>query len=144
MLIFTLTQFHKTKLKPELRGQSPRASYTFRKTAACRRSKSQLLRMSLPHGQRDGSLRQYSRFSRQEPLLFLPNSSSVVLKRLSGPRVTISYPIEILRGQTTRRHLPEHSVFICIVVKCWDISWGDAQAPKPCSTVFPFTTPYVR
>jgi hypothetical protein len=28
---------------------------------------------------------QYSRFSRQEPLLFLPSSSSVVLTRLNGP-----------------------------------------------------------
>jgi hypothetical protein len=38
------------------------------------------------HGQRDGSLRPYSRVSRPEPLLFLPSSSSVVLTRLSGPR----------------------------------------------------------
>jgi hypothetical protein len=30
--------------------------------------------------------RPYSRISRQEPLLFLPSSSSVVLTRLSGPR----------------------------------------------------------
>jgi hypothetical protein len=37
-------------------------------------------------GQRDGSLRPYSRLSRPEPLLFLPSSSSVVLTRLSGPR----------------------------------------------------------
>jgi hypothetical protein len=36
-------------------------------------------------GQRDGSFRPYSRFSRQEPLLFLSSSSSVVLTRLSGP-----------------------------------------------------------
>jgi hypothetical protein len=36
--------------------------------------------------QRDGSLRPYSRFSRPEPLLFLPSSSSVVLARLSGAR----------------------------------------------------------
>jgi hypothetical protein len=34
--------------------------------------------------QRDGSLRPYPRFSRSEPLLFLPTSSSVVLMRLSG------------------------------------------------------------
>jgi hypothetical protein len=40
----------------------------------------------VPRGQRDGSLRPYSRLSRQEPLLFLSNSSSVVLTRLSGPR----------------------------------------------------------
>jgi hypothetical protein len=37
-------------------------------------------------GQRNGSPRPYSRFSRPEPLLFLPNSYSVVLTRLSGPR----------------------------------------------------------
>jgi hypothetical protein len=39
----------------------------------------------VPRGQRDGSLRPYSRFSRPEPLLFLSSSSSVVLTRLSGP-----------------------------------------------------------
>jgi hypothetical protein len=32
-----------------------------------------------PYGQRDGSLRPYSRISRPEPLLFYPSSSSVVL-----------------------------------------------------------------
>jgi hypothetical protein len=36
--------------------------------------------------QRDGSLRPYSRLSRQEPLLFLQSGSSVVLTRLSGLR----------------------------------------------------------
>jgi hypothetical protein len=36
--------------------------------------------------QRDGSLRPYSRISRQEPLRFLPNSSSIILTRLSEPR----------------------------------------------------------
>jgi hypothetical protein len=40
----------------------------------------------VPCGQRDGSLRLFSPLSRQEPLLFLPSSSSVVLTRLSGPR----------------------------------------------------------
>jgi hypothetical protein len=49
----------------------------------------------LPCGHRGGSptavisadpLRPYSRFSRPEPLLFLPSSSSVVLTRLSGCR----------------------------------------------------------
>jgi hypothetical protein len=38
------------------------------------------------HSQRGGSLRPDSRFSRPEPLLFLPSSSSFVLKRTSGPR----------------------------------------------------------
>jgi hypothetical protein len=40
----------------------------------------------VPRGQRDGSLRPYSRISRLEPLLFLPSSSSIVLTRLSGSR----------------------------------------------------------
>jgi hypothetical protein len=40
----------------------------------------------VPRGQRDGSLRRYSRLSRPEPLLFLSSSSSVVITRLSGPR----------------------------------------------------------
>jgi hypothetical protein len=40
----------------------------------------------VPRGQRDESLRPYSRISRPEPLLFLPISTSVVLTRLSGPR----------------------------------------------------------
>jgi hypothetical protein len=40
----------------------------------------------VPRGQRDESLRPYSRLSRPEPLLFLPSSSSVALTRLSGPR----------------------------------------------------------
>jgi hypothetical protein len=39
----------------------------------------------VPRGQRDGSLRPYSRLSRPEPLLFLSSSSSVVPTRLSGP-----------------------------------------------------------
>jgi hypothetical protein len=40
----------------------------------------------VPRGQRDGSLRQYSHLSWQEPLFFLSSSSSIVLTRLSGPR----------------------------------------------------------
>jgi hypothetical protein len=36
-------------------------------------------------GQRDGSLRPYSRLSRPEQLLFHSSSSSIVLTRLSGP-----------------------------------------------------------
>jgi hypothetical protein len=38
----------------------------------------------VPRGQRDESLRPYSRLSRPKPLLLLPSSSSVVLTRLSG------------------------------------------------------------
>jgi hypothetical protein len=37
-------------------------------------------------GQRNGSPRPYSRFSRTKPLQFLPSSSSIILTRLSGPR----------------------------------------------------------
>jgi hypothetical protein len=40
----------------------------------------------LSGSQSDGSLRPYSRLSRQELLLFLPSSSQVLLTRLSGPR----------------------------------------------------------
>jgi hypothetical protein len=43
---------------------------TDRATAACRRSDCQLLRINGARGQRDGSLRPNSRFSRPEPLLF--------------------------------------------------------------------------
>jgi hypothetical protein len=37
-------------------------------------------------GERGRSPRPYSRISRPEPLLYLPSSSSIVFKRLSGPR----------------------------------------------------------
>jgi hypothetical protein len=40
----------------------------------------------VPRGQRDGSLRPYSRFSRQEPLLFYQVAPQFVLTRLSGTR----------------------------------------------------------
>jgi hypothetical protein len=42
-------------------------------------------RQRMSHGQRNGSPRPYSRFSRPEPLLFHSSSSSIVLTRLSGP-----------------------------------------------------------
>jgi hypothetical protein len=40
----------------------------------------------VPRGQRDGSLLPYSLISRQDTLLFLSSSSSIVFMRLSGPR----------------------------------------------------------
>jgi hypothetical protein len=40
--------------------------------------------LKVSRGQRNGSSRPYSRFSRPEPLLFLPSSSSIVITRLSG------------------------------------------------------------
>jgi hypothetical protein len=51
-----------------------------------RPSYSRLSAKLVPRGYRDGSLWTYSRISRQEPLLFLSSSPSVVLTRLSGPR----------------------------------------------------------
>jgi hypothetical protein len=53
----------------KLHGLSLRANYTDQATAACRRSDCQLLRIKSATWC-DGSLRSYSRFSRQEPLLF--------------------------------------------------------------------------
>jgi hypothetical protein len=60
----------RVKLKTKLHGLSPRANYTDRATAACRRSECQRLRIKGATCQRDGSLGPYSRFSKQEPLLF--------------------------------------------------------------------------
>jgi hypothetical protein len=81
-------------LLKKLRGLNPRVNYTDRATAACRRSLCQRL-LIVPRGQRDESLRPYSRLSKPDPLLFLPSSSSIVLMRLSGPcsRTTTSQEI---------------------------------------------------
>jgi hypothetical protein len=56
--------------KKKLHGLSPLANCTDGETAACRRSDWKLLRTEGARRQRDGSLRPYSRFSRQDPLLF--------------------------------------------------------------------------
>jgi hypothetical protein len=85
----------------KLHGLSPRANYTDQATAACRRSDCQLLRIEgATCCQRDGSPRPYSRFSRQEPLLFYqvapqlyspsPSPSSYLLRFLIRFR-TISF-----------------------------------------------------
>jgi hypothetical protein len=52
-------------------------------------------RYRVKRGQRDGSLRQNSRFSGPEPLLFLSSGSSIVLTMLSGPssRLTTSQKV---------------------------------------------------
>jgi hypothetical protein len=79
-----------------------------------------------PHGQRDRSLRPYSRIPRPEPLLFLSSSSSVVLTRLSGPRsrpeknlVTTGIepkPLDLYPGTlTTRRE--RWSIFFYMIYK---------------------------
>jgi hypothetical protein len=57
-------------VKTKLYGLSPRANYTDRATAACRRSYCQRFADRGCHGQRDGFLRPYSRFYRPESLLF--------------------------------------------------------------------------
>jgi hypothetical protein len=77
---------HRTFSGYQIRGMSPRVNYTDRATVACRPSWYQICGQRVSRGQRDGSLRAYSRFSRPEPLLFLSSSSSVVLTRQSGPR----------------------------------------------------------
>jgi hypothetical protein len=61
LLYLVLTQLH---------GLSPRANYTGRETAACRRSNCQLLRIEGAMWSAWRIPRPYSRFSRQEPLLF--------------------------------------------------------------------------
>jgi hypothetical protein len=74
----------KTK-KTTLRDFGPRTNYTDRAIAACWRSSVNFCRYRVLRGKRNGFPRSLSRFSRLEPLLFLPSSSSVVLTRLSGP-----------------------------------------------------------
>jgi hypothetical protein len=59
---FALHLNNKTETK--LRSLSPRANYTDRASAACRRSLWQLFRTDGATCQRDGSLRPYSRLSR--------------------------------------------------------------------------------
>jgi hypothetical protein len=73
------------KLKLKLRGFGPRANYADRATAACWQSSANFCGWCCVVSATDSHGR-YSRFSRPEPLLFLPSSSSVVLMRLSGPR----------------------------------------------------------
>jgi hypothetical protein len=73
--------------KNKLRGFCPRAIYTDRSNAACRRSYCQRLRIK---GCRlvnaADPLQPQSLFSRPEPLLFLSSSSLFVLTSLIGPR----------------------------------------------------------
>jgi hypothetical protein len=49
----------------------------------------------VPRGKRDGSLRPYSRISRQEPLLFLRSGSSVLLTRLNGHRLACNNDLNL-------------------------------------------------
>jgi hypothetical protein len=73
----------------ELHGLSLRANYTERPPLVGEISVN-FCGYRVMHGQHNGSLRPYSRFSRPEPLLFLPSSCSIVLTR---PRPTTSQKI---------------------------------------------------
>jgi hypothetical protein len=78
--------FFKTNKQNKLRGLSPRANYTDRATAACRRNDCQLLRIE---GATWSAWRiptaVFSIFQ-TGAATFLSSSSSVVLTRLGGPR----------------------------------------------------------
>jgi hypothetical protein len=74
-------------LQNKFRDLSQRANYTDRATA-CLSAKvsANFYGQRVSRGHCNGSPRPYSRVSRPKPLLFHPNSSSIVLTRLSGPR----------------------------------------------------------
>jgi hypothetical protein len=97
----------KLKKKTKLHGLSPRANYTDRATAACRRSDCQLLRIKVPRGQRDGSLRPYSRFSRQEPLLFYQVAAQLYSRRWVDP---VPDPLIFFSGSAGNRTRASGSV----------------------------------
>jgi hypothetical protein len=63
-----------------LRGLRPRANYKDRAPIVGEVSV-KFCRKRVPRGKRDRSLRPYSRFSKPEPLHFLPSSSSIVLTK---------------------------------------------------------------
>jgi hypothetical protein len=77
---------YNTNKQKKLLGLSPRANSTDLATAACStKLVSTFANRTMSRGQRGGSPRLYPRFIRPKPLLFLPNSSSFVLTRPSGP-----------------------------------------------------------
>jgi hypothetical protein len=92
----------------------------------------------MPRGQRDGSLRQYSRLSRPEPLLFLPSISSIVLTRLSD---TVPDPLLRKSGgagnwnrnlricsQELRPHRQSHVADTIINILCtWQLSYFSSR-----------------
>jgi hypothetical protein len=75
-------RLHGTRKETNSMDISPQANYTDRRAKLV--STSTVRRVS--RGQRNGSRRPLSRFSRPKPLLFLLSSSSFILIRLSGPR----------------------------------------------------------
>jgi hypothetical protein len=99
--------------KTKLRGLSSRANYTDRPDR-------------VPHGQRDGSLRPYSLFSRPEQLLSLPSNSSIVFTRLSGPRSRPTTSQKICY-KTKRCHNPERQNAVLNVTSPHSDHWQDNQ-----------------
>jgi hypothetical protein len=81
----TISWTHTQKVM-SLRDLCLQANYTDRAIALVGEVGAKFCGYRMPCDQRDRSLRPYCRFSRLEPLLFLPSSSSIVLRRLSGPR----------------------------------------------------------
>jgi hypothetical protein len=76
--------------------------YTDRETAACRRSDCQICGYRVPSGQRDGSLRPYSRFSRQEPLLFYQVAPQLYSRGCVDPFQTHYFFLSGSGGNRTR------------------------------------------
>jgi hypothetical protein len=75
-----------TLLQTKLRGLSPRANCTERKTAPLVGEVSANLRIEVCRVvSAADTLRPYSRLSRPKPLLFLSSSASIAFTRLSGP-----------------------------------------------------------
>jgi hypothetical protein len=78
-LLFLLTKIFK-----KIRGLSPRANYTDRETAACRRK---LVPTFVDRGvsreQRDGFLRPYSRISRLGATTFTVHSEILILQNIN-------------------------------------------------------------
>jgi hypothetical protein len=80
-------QLRNNKKQNKLRGLSPRANYTDRAIAACRRSLlPRFADRGVSRSQRGGSPTAVISVTRPKPPLFLSSSSSIVLTRLSGPR----------------------------------------------------------
>jgi hypothetical protein len=79
--------FTKKKKGKKLHRLSPLANYTDRATALVdTKLVPTFTDRGVSRGQHGGSLLPYYLFSGPEPQLFVPNSSLIVLTRLSGPR----------------------------------------------------------
>jgi hypothetical protein len=93
--------------KKKLHGLSPRANYTHRATAACRRSDCQLFRIKGATWSAWRIPTAVVSVFKTGAATFLSSSSSVVLTRLSGPR---SRPTNFLFGSAGNRTRASGSV----------------------------------